>query len=105
MNQALDAAEEKLRNVFVAVELSAPECRALLDEIEQLRTEWEELLENIEVKQSQIDCGHDEVLRLRAERDAAYEKAAVVASAYEPRCDSCPSGVASAIRALRSKKT
>lgn len=31
--------------------------------------------------------------------DAATEMCAKVAESYEPRCDSCPSGVANAIRA------
>lgn len=35
-----------------------------------------------------------------AVRAATIEECAKVAEAYEPRCDSCPSGCAAAIRAL-----
>jgi hypothetical protein len=36
-------------------------------------------------------------------RNAALDEAAKVADAYEPRCDTCPRGVAAAILALKTK--
>lgn len=36
-------------------------------------------------------------------RAKALEEAAMVAEAYEPECESCPRGVASAIRALKER--
>ena len=45
-----------------------------------------------------------EVLTLvNAAIEAEREACAKVAESYEPRCDSCPSGVANAIRARREK--
>lgn len=43
----------------------------------------------------------------RLARAEAFEAAAKTAEAYEPRCDACPSGVSTAIRALaeREKET
>ena len=37
--------------------------------------------------------------RLQEEREAEREACAEIAEAYEPTCDTCPSGVANAIRA------
>ena len=46
-----------------------------------------------------------EVLTLvNAAIEAEREACAKVAEAYEPRCDTCPSGVANAIRARGEKK-
>ena len=42
----------------------------------------------------------DELKRVRAE---TLGEAAEVADCYEPRCDTCPRGVAAAIRALKDK--
>jgi phage host-nuclease inhibitor protein Gam len=42
----------------------------------------------------------DELERVRVE---TLEEAAVVADSYEPRCDTCPRGVAAAIRALKGR--
>ena len=36
-------------------------------------------------------------------RDAVIEECARVARSYEPKCDTCPSGVENAIRALKGK--
>lgn len=64
----------------------------------------EDIIEILDWHPGQVDYGESGLLS-RIERvvavavNAEREACAKVAEAYEPRCDTCPSGVANAIRA------
>ena len=71
---------------------------------EKLQRQEEELQELRWAKQEKSSLA-DALYELMKEETAAEREAcAKVAESYEPRCDSCPSGVANAIRA-RGEKT
>lgn len=61
---------------------------------EMVRLGWRQCAEGQRVTQH---CGLLEAA-VKAEREAC----ALIAESYEPTCDSCPSGVANAIRARRT---
>jgi hypothetical protein len=69
--------------------------REAADEIERLRTELFEVMEEAERRQEM------RLSEFAKARNAALEEAAKVAESYEPRCDTCPRGAPDAIRALK----
>ena len=58
---------------------------------------------NNDVHTCHNDCQRPACVAVREAVAAEREACAKIAESYEPRCDSCPSGVANAIRGRKDK--
>jgi len=85
VSEGMAVAEENkaLRNLLAKKKAATQHLTACLAAMSNSRDEWQ--------------------ARAQTARREALEEAANVAEAYEPECEACPRGVASAIRHLASK--
>jgi hypothetical protein len=86
---------------------SVPTCGAIREvarAIEELARENEEL-DFLKWEGGEESVGREIERAYQRGREAGIREAAAIGAAYEPRCDTCPSGVENAILALLDKSS